>query len=205
MSSNPDQIKAEIEATRAGLSRDVDALAQAVSPSNVVARQREKVAGTVSGVRDKASSAVFGAKDAVLGQASQAQFATGGALQSTGEAITSSPQVAIQRAQGNPLAAGMIALGAGWLLGSLLPATRAERQAAESLKEKAAPLVQEASNLAKESVQNLQEPANEAFAQVKSTSTEALQTVREEAGTTASDVAGTAKEGAQNVRASTSG
>lgn len=200
MSSNPEQIKAEIEATRAELSRDVDTLAQTVSPANVAARQKQKVSSAVTGVKDRASTAVFGAKGTVMGKADQVQSASGNAVQSTGEAISSAPQLARQGAQGNPLAAGMIALGVGWLAGSLLPATRAERQAAGTLKEKAAPLVQEVSELAKETAQGLQEPAKEAVEQIKSAGTDAIATVKEEGTTTASDVAGTAKQSAQNVR-----
>lgn len=207
MSSNPEQIRADIEATRAELSRDVNALAQTVSPGNIAARQKEKVASAVTGVKDRTTTAVFGAKDAVMGKADHVQSAsgdalqtTGEAMQTTGEAISSAPHLARQGAKGNPLAAGLIALGVGWLAGSLLPATRVERQAADTLKAKAAPLVQEVSDLAKETAQGLQEPAKEAIAQVQTAGTDALQTVKDEGTTTASDLAGTAKEGAQNVR-----
>lgn len=199
MSSNPDQIKADIEATRAELSRDVDNLAQAVSPANVAARQKEKVTSAVTGVKDRATTSVFGARDSVMGKADQVQSSTGGAMASTGEAITSAPQMAKQGAQGNPLAAGLIALGAGWLLGSLLPATRTERQAAATLKDSAAPLAQELSDIAKETAQGLQEPAKEAAGQIKSAGTDALQTVKDEGTTTANDVAGTAKQGAHDM------
>jgi hypothetical protein len=184
MSSNPDQIKADIEATRVELSRDVDALAQTVSPANVAARQKEKVASAVTGVKDRATTTIFGAKDTVMGKAEQVQSASGDAFQNSGEAITSAPQMVKQGAQGNPLAAGMIALGIGWLAGSLLPATRAERQAASTLKEKAAPLVQDVSDMAKESAQGLQVPAKDAAEQIKSAGADALQTVKEEGTTT---------------------
>ena len=40
--------------------------------------------------------------------------------------------------QGNPLAAGVIAFGAGWLISSLLPASRQEQRLAEQTTEKAA-------------------------------------------------------------------
>jgi len=193
MSSNPEQIKADIEVTRAGLSRNVDALAETVRPGNVAARQKDKVSAAVFGVKDKATSAVFGAKDAVVDTADQVQS-------SAGEAISSVPQVARQGAKGNPLAAGLIAVGVGWLAGSLLPATRVERQAADALKEKATPLVAEVSDLAKESAQNLQEPAKEAVAEVKAAGVDAVQVVKEEGSSSVSDVVDTAKEGAQNVQ-----
>ena len=193
MTNDPEQIRADIEATRSDLSRNVDALAQTVRPGNVAARQKDKVTAAVFGAKDKASSAVFGAKDAVVDTVDQVTSSAGGA-------ISSAPQEARQGAQGNPLAAGLIALGVGWLVGSLLPATRVERQAADTLKEKAAPLVQEVSDMAKESAQNLQDPAKEAVAEVKAAGADAVETVKDESSSTASDVADTAKEGAQNVQ-----
>ncbi len=39
------------------------------------------------------------------------------------------------RAQGNPLAIGLIALGAGWLIGSLMPATDREARLATAAKD----------------------------------------------------------------------
>lgn len=198
MSSNPEQIKSDIEATRAELSRDVDALAQTVRPANVAARQKEKVTSTIFGAKDRASSTVLGARDTVMGQASEAQS-------QTGQAISSAPEATRQRAQGNPLAAGLIAFGVGWLAGSILPASRAERQAAATLKEKAAPLVQEVTGKAKEAAHNLEEPAKDGFAQVRSAGVDAVQSVKDEASTTASDVAGTANhdaDDAETVKAS---
>lgn len=200
MNNNPEQIKADIASTRADLSRNVDALAETVRPGNVAARQKDKLTSAVFGAKDQASSAVFGAKDAVADNAGRVQSASGEALRSTGGVITSAPQAARQGAQGNPLAAGLIALGVGWLAGSLLPATRSERQAADTLKDKAAPLVQEVSDMAKESAQNLQEPAKEAAAEVKAAGVDAVQLVKEEGSSSVSNVADTAREGAQNVQ-----
>jgi hypothetical protein len=202
MSNDSEQIQAEIEVTRAELSRDVDALAQSVRPANVARRQRRKVSSAVSRAKDT----VMGAKSTVAGtvgeRAAGAQSATGGALQSTGEAISSAPTMARERAKGNPMAVGLIALGAGWLAGSLLPASKMERQAVDTLKDKAGILTQEVSGIAKETAQNLQEPAKQALDQVKSTGMDAVETVKEETKSTGSDVAGTAKEGVQNVKQS---
>jgi hypothetical protein len=202
MSNDSEQIQAEIEVTRAELSRDVDALAQSVRPANVARRQKTKVRGAMSRAKDTVMGATGSVKETVVGRASDAQSATGNAIGSTGEVISSAPTAARQRAQGNPMAVGLIALGAGWLAGSLLPASKVERQAVDTLKEKAGMLTQEVTGIAKETAQNLQEPAKEALDQVKSTGMGAVETVKEETKSTGSDVAGTAKEGVQNVKQS---
>jgi hypothetical protein len=74
--------------------------------------------------------------------------------------------VARRQAQGNPLAAGLIAFGAGWLVSSLLPASRREQQLAEQARDKATelgqPLAEAAKQAATEVKNNLQEPARQA-------------------------------------------
>src|SRR5215217_5412068 len=59
MSDNPDAIRADIEATRARLGTDVDAVADKVTPSNVVHRQTDKVKDAVTGVKER----IMGAAD----------------------------------------------------------------------------------------------------------------------------------------------
>lgn len=49
MTNDPDVIRADIERTRGDLSRDVNALGEAVSPGNVAKRQASKVGEKVSG------------------------------------------------------------------------------------------------------------------------------------------------------------
>ena len=53
MSDNPDAIRSDIEATRARLGTNVDAVADKVTPSNIVQRQTNKVRDAVFGVKEK--------------------------------------------------------------------------------------------------------------------------------------------------------
>ncbi|WP_188571703.1 DUF3618 domain-containing protein, partial [Arthrobacter liuii] len=59
MSENPDAIRADIEATRARLGTNVDAVADKVTPSNIVHRQTDKVRDAMTGVKEK----IMGAAD----------------------------------------------------------------------------------------------------------------------------------------------
>ena len=61
MSTDPDQIRDDIERTRAELSSDVDALTDKVSPTQVAQRQADRSARAVSDVKDR----VMGAASAV--------------------------------------------------------------------------------------------------------------------------------------------
>src|SRR5690606_7897925 len=127
---NPDQIRADIERTRHELSSDVDALAEKVTPSQVARRQTDRVKETVGGWKDR----VMGSADEATTQLSDRAHGAGEAVRSNvqdaADAAKGAPEEVSRRTRGNPLAAGLIAVGAGWLLASLLPATQQEKRAA---------------------------------------------------------------------------
>ena len=192
-SNDPDEIRRQIEATRAGLSDDVNALSDKVSPSQIAKRQKEKVAGTVQSVRDS-----------IMGSADSAKSTAGNAVSAVGDAVSDAPGVVASRTKGSPLAAGLIAFGAGLLVSSLFPATQKEAQAATAIKEKAEPLVSEVQAVAKEAAGNLQEPAQHALESVKSTATDAVDTVKDEGASAAEDVKGQAQDAKDSVQQASS-
>ena len=104
------------------------------------------------------------------------------------------------------LAAGLIAFGAGWLVSSLLPASRREQelgdQAKQVAQEKVQPVLQQ---VAGEVGDNLREPAQQAAESVKATAQDAKETVADEGRWAAQDVSGRAQHAAGNVRSSTNG
>ena len=191
MTNNPDEIRRDIEDTRGRLSSDVNALTETVSPSNVARRQADKVAGAATSVKER-----------VMGTADDLRSTGSDAASSVGQAPGAAADKARSKTQGNPLAAGLIALGAGWLVGSMLPASEKEKQAAGALKEKAQPLVEEAKSVAQDTVEELKEPAKQAAQNVKETAVEAKDTVAEEGRSTAEDVKSQAQSSAENVRSS---
>ncbi|MDQ6739710.1 MAG: DUF3618 domain-containing protein [Actinomycetota bacterium] len=200
MSENPEVLRANIEQTRNALSANVDALADKVTPSHIVDRQTEKVKenvrGAVTGLKDR----VMGAADHVGTTAHSAVSGVGGTLSDTGEAIGDAPHRIGAKAQGNPLAAGLIAFGAGMLIASLIPASQKEREAAEAIKDAAAPLTAHLGEAAKDVAQGLQEPAQEAVESLKSTVTDAAGHVKDESQSAVGDVTDRAAEAKDNVQ-----
>jgi len=206
MSENPDDIRSDIEATRARLGTNVDAVADKVTPSNIVRRQRDNVTETVK-------DAVFGVKEKVMGTADDLTTrvqggvhtrtdSAGNALHDAGAAIGDAPQQVKAKTQGNPMAAGLIAFGAGLLLSSLIPASEKEREAADALKTAAEPLTTELTEAAKDMAEGLKEPAREAMENVKATATDAADHVKAEGQVAAADVkdrATDAKDTVQNT------
>ena len=170
MTTDPNELRADIERTRSELGYDVDALADKVTPSKMVQRQTSRVKQAVGNVKNR-----------VIGVASDAREGSSSAMSSAGETIAEAPRAVVQQTQGNPLAVGLIAFGAGLLVASLIPASRKEKEVAATVKEKAEPLAGEVSGAAKEMAENLREPAQEAATAVKDAATDAAGTVKGEA------------------------
>ncbi len=220
MGASPEELRREIEETRRDLSYDVDALNEKVSPSRVMSRRVDKARGTVGSLKERVMGSAQSGTSSVGGTASSARDSAGSAVSSAAStvsdaastvsgAVSQSPQMARERAQGNPLAAGLIAFAGGWLVSSLLPATRQEEQLAGTIQDKASefkePLKEQAQQVAQELKENLQEPAQQAVQQVKDSATEAATTVKEEGQSQAQTVTEEAKSSAQNVKGSSSG
>jgi hypothetical protein len=229
--NDPEQIRLEIERTQAALSQDVDALTEKVTPGKIVERRLDRARDTAIRVKDKvmgsnptypgdhdgggARAAAARAADRVSGTASSAaasvQDATStaaGAVQdaasSAADAVQETPRAVRRQTRGNPLAAGLIAFGAGWLVSSLLPASRREQELADQAKqvaqEKVQPVLQQ---VASEVGDNLREPAQQAVESVRTTAQDAGQTVADEGRSAAQDVSGRAQDATGTVRSST--
>jgi ElaB/YqjD/DUF883 family membrane-anchored ribosome-binding protein len=215
MSNDPDQIRMEIERTRGNLSRDVNQLGEAVSPGSIANRQKvkmrrrmggwkDRIMGTAGDLRDSTMGTAQDLRDNTMGTTQDLQARGSEAVDQVSQTTQDVAQSAKRQAQGNPLAAGLIAFGAGALLGSLLPASSKEREAAESLKEKAQPVLQQAAGEAKqvgqEVADNLKGPAQESLEEVKSQAQSSTEEVKSQAQSSAQDVKETAQDAASRAQ-----
>jgi hypothetical protein len=154
------------------------------SVTSAAGTARDSVTGAVSGVGDKASSAASSVSDAASGAVGTVR----------------------EQAEGNPLAAGLVAFGVGWLVSSLMPASETERRAARKAVEQAknAPVVEQvktaAQGVAQDVGQHMQEHATQAAQQVKEKAQDATATVKDEAQGAAQDVKQSATGAAQDVK-----
>jgi Protein of unknown function (DUF3618) len=147
---------ADIEATRASLSRDIDELSDKVNPTRVVERRKEAARSRLGSLRDSVRDKVMGAApdldtvkshvpgvgsgsgsgsgsgpgigERATGVASNVASNVGG---SVSQGASGAADTLGAKAQGNPLAAGLVAFGAGMLISALLPATEKETQVAQ--------------------------------------------------------------------------
>ncbi|CAG7843897.1 hypothetical protein USB125703_00112 [Pseudoclavibacter triregionum] len=232
----PDEIRREIEETRARLSSDVDAVAEKVSPSAVIDRQTNRLKEGLSNMKDKIMGTDEttttghvvdrdGERGGLHGAADQAQRVVGdvqdkaaqvaGDVQSkAGELADSAkrtaedaqrkladaPRAVERQTRGNPLAAGLVAFGLGMLVASLIPASKAEQQAADQLKEKAEPLVRDAQEKVQQLAQDAKGPLAEAGEQLRQVAQDSLQNVKAQGADHAQHLASEAKSSAEEVK-----
>jgi hypothetical protein len=226
-SNDPDEIRADIERTRATLSDDVDNLAESVKPKSVARRQVDKVKDAVGGVKDrvmgsdeddyssstvggKASAAkdavadkAYATKDAVADKAYAAKDTVSEKASEASEVVREAPATVKRKTQGNPLAAGVIAFGLGMLVSSLIPSSEKERQAVSQLQENLEPVKQKATEVARDMGESLKPAAQEAAESVKGTAQEGVESVKQEGQSAAQDVKDQTKGSKETVQQQT--
>jgi hypothetical protein len=214
-SDDPDAIRRQIEDTRRELSYDVDALNEKVNPARVMDRRvsaakgrfaqaKEKVMGTASDTTASTQNMASNAAGSVQGAASGAAESVQNVASSAVSTIQEAPQAVVRQAQGNPLAAGLIAFGVGWLVSSLLPASEKEKQLAQqaetAVRENKDALIQPARQVAQEVGEQLKPAAQQAVEEVKTTAQDAAQTVKDEGQSAVQDVQGQAQQSKESVQ-----
>ncbi len=203
--SNPEEIRRDIERTRAELSDNVNALGDSTSPSNIARGQVDKVRESAASLKER----VFGAPedpydDGVVGNARSAvddvAGNAAGVVAEARDAVSDAPRKVRSGTRGNPVAAGLIALGIGALVGGLIPTSRREHEAVQQLKDASEPLMDEVKQMAMEAKDKLQPLAQEAAESVKGIAQDAGEQVKQDATQAKDRVADQARSSAETVR-----
>jgi hypothetical protein len=212
MAEDTAQMRARIEQQRDDITHTVDQIGNRVSPSHIVARRQDRMRRRLTDWKD----AVFGNDEPDFppprgqryrfpdeqrtafrsGEFGDGGGSDGGTRERFGEAASNAsstvqhaPTALRRQTRGNPMAAGAIAVGAGWLIGSLLPESNSERRAIRRVEPQLAGAASEARSEAQHLADDLREPAKDAAERVKDRGRGA-----------AEDVKGQANQSAQNVR-----
>ena len=116
---------------------------------------------------------------------------------SVSDVVTGAPDAAMSRTQGNPLAAGLLAFAAGWLVSSLLPASAAEEQAYLALEDK---VKEPVTGIVNEIKDDMQGAAQDAVQSVKESATDAAQAVKDQGAESAQTVRAETQDATDEVR-----
>ena len=129
---DPEQIRDGIEQTQRELSADVDALTAKLSPQRVVHDKVQRARTAMGSMKQRVTGGAAQKALADGGTAVPAAPAATGTVSSAKGTVSSAASSAARTAgtvtaaarrgiQANPVAAALIAFGAGWLIAALLP------------------------------------------------------------------------------------
>ncbi|MFF3290831.1 DUF3618 domain-containing protein [Streptomyces sp. NPDC003023] len=207
MGTQPDELRSEVEHTRAHLARNVDLLADRMAPRRIARRKADSAQHRLRGIKehvmgsakDTGSNLSSKAHD-VADSAGQSAETVGGMAKDTagkardsagrlGSAAHQAPARVRERTEGSPLAAGVVAFGAGMLAAAFLPPSKAEERVGEQLREHSDELLQPVKQSAHDVQEGLRGPANQAMEAVRTAAQDAAQTTKEEARGAGQDTA----------------
>jgi ElaB/YqjD/DUF883 family membrane-anchored ribosome-binding protein len=160
--SNETEIREEIDATRDQLGEKLDQIGDRVIPGRILERRKSRVANRFQAIRER-----------VMGAAEDNVEHLSGAADSVRQA----PHAAVERAQGNPLAAGAVAFGVGVLVSSMWKPSETERRAAQAATEMAPELTEEIKDAGREAVTAVKEQAGAATSELRTSASDAAHEV----------------------------
>ncbi|MFF2306070.1 DUF3618 domain-containing protein [Streptomyces sp. NPDC058128] len=189
MGTTPDELRTDVEYRRAHLARNVDLLADRIAPGRMAQRKVDAMRHRVSGVKERVMGTAQDTARGASGSLGQAADSLTDSVREAGsgaqDAIQQAPEQIKRQTQGSPLAAGLIAFGAGMLAAALLPTTEAEEHAGHRLREHSdellEPVKQTALDAAHEVRDELKEPVAHAVESVKDTAQGAVSTTTDHA------------------------
>jgi Protein of unknown function (DUF3618) len=186
MGQTADELRRDIAETRSDLGNTLDAIGDRISPARMVERRKNRTMRALAGLRDR----VMGSPVGPTAVAERAGDVAAAAVETTRQA----PEAVRHGTEGNPLVAGFLAMGAGFLIATVIPPSGKERELGADLRERAQPLVDELTEAGKSTADHLKEPLRHAADEVAST-----------AQVSAHEVTVAARQEADRVRDSTEG
>jgi hypothetical protein len=160
VAQSTEQLKSDIAVRREEIGRDLEAIGNKVSPSQMVERRKESAKAKVQNVRES----IMGSADSASTGASR----VGGKVQEL-------PDLARQRVQGSPLGVGLVAFGAGLIVASMIKPTRAEQRAVEQVQPELERAAGDLRQAGQEAAIDLRDHAQEAVSHVSQSAKDAVQ------------------------------
>jgi Protein of unknown function (DUF3618) len=200
MGESPQELRRDIENIRGDLGNTLDEIGDRVSPGQIVRRRTRRVTDGFRNVRETVMGSAQNVGQTTTAGASSAVESAQQSVGQVADQARQAPELVKRQTQGNPLAAGLVAFGAGLLVASLLPATEPEQQAAAKLQEVAQPIKDKALEAGQELKSDLQDAAQDAAQHVKDTAQDAAQEVTGQAQQSAGEIGQQTKDAASDVR-----
>lgn len=199
MGTRPDEIEDQIRKQRQEMSSTLEAIGDRVSPGQAVNRQRRRIRSRVQSWRTR----VMGSRDwgeQARRMQQQGGQAVGEAMERTEHGMQQAPHMVERQTRGNPMAAGLVAFGTGLLIGSVIPESRAERDAARRVAPGMPQVADEVRHAGEEVASETGEAAKREAQELRESAGESMRHVTEEARESGQQVADEARHSAQELR-----
>lgn len=221
MGTSAAELRRDIARTRGEMSETIEALedrlaetkesvTDRVSPKRVwhrktagVRQRLEDMTTSMAEVTGRTGDQMAQGKSKVREQVQDVTGRAEGTAGALSEQARGAPPAVRQRAESNPLAAGLVAMGAGFLLAAVLPPSERERQAAQRVQAQLEPLKQQAGQIGKQVAGEIQQVAQDGVEQVKGRAGQAVDQVKEETSSSAQQVKEEAESATTSVKRQT--
>jgi len=180
MGQTAEELRGQLVYQRAEISRDLDAIGDRVSPHRMMERRQAAVRRRFGDIKER----VMGSTESSIDVVRDAGASAATALTDSASSVVHGTRNA---AEGNPLAMGLIAFGAGLVAATVFPATRTERDIAERAQPALEKAASEAGPAARHVVEELKPAAQEAVADLRDSAMEAASSVKQQAADAASE------------------
>jgi hypothetical protein len=202
MAASAEELRERLDGQRNDLGADLDAIGDRVSPARIVQRRKSAARNRLHDVRER----LMGARDDAATSIAAAPGAVGDRVSQTasqvGEHLAAGPDAARRAAQGNPIAVGLVAFGAGLVIASLLPETEAERAAVAQVQPALEQAAAGTAGVVRDVIDEVRPAVEQAATDLKESAAESAQTVQAQAKEAATDTTDTAREAADDLRPS---
>ena len=192
------ELRSEADARRDAIARDVELVTDRVAPGRIADRQKARFSQRVSRVRDS----VFGTSDKNRSMDSSPSLKDK-ASSAVERANDATPDSVGEFTEGNPLAAGLIGLGMGFLAATLIPTTPEEQKIADQAQDSIDSAAKQIAQSGQQAAEAVKPAAENAVAQVKTSAQDSVDTVKDDAKGAAHDVKDIAQSTAHDVHSDT--
>ncbi len=195
MDTRAEELERRARRQRSDVEETIEEIGDRVSPRGVYERQRRNVRQTIGGWKES----VMGSPAYDSNHVSDAVSSESGLLDRAGDTLAEAPAAIERHTRGNPLAAGLIAFGAGLLAASVAPPSDRERRMVAQRETQVRRVAEDVKDAAQEVGSDLKDEAKRHIQEVKESAADSLETVKDEASDRAKSIKDKAEKAADRM------
>lgn len=184
MGATETELKREADMQRARMGETLEAIGDRLSPPRMVERRKAAVGQTFRNMKERVMGSPTYEEpmtERLSNRAGDAMSSASDTMQSAAQKVQHAPEAIADQARGNPIAAGVIAFGAGMLLATVFPESSTEQRLVSQAKPQLQRAAEEAKNMGRDVASDARDEAQRATEAVKSAGSDAAQNVRDQA------------------------